>query len=34
MIVCDTHEEMLDVANNIASEHVQVMTDRDDWYLE
>ena len=28
------HEEMLKVANEIASEHVQVMTDRDDWYLE
>lgn len=34
VILCDTHEEMLDVANGIASEHVQVMTDRDDWYLE
>ncbi|NCU10573.1 MAG: histidinol dehydrogenase [Sphingomonadaceae bacterium] len=34
VIVCDTHEEMLQVANDIASEHVQVMTDRDDWYLE
>ena len=34
VIVCDNHEEMLDVANDIASEHVQVMTDRDDWYLE
>lgn len=34
VIVCDTHTEMLDVANRIASEHVQVMTDRDDWYLE
>lgn len=34
VIVCDSHEEMLDVANDIASEHVQVMTDRDDWYLE
>lgn len=34
MIVCDTHDEMLMVANDIASEHVQVMTDRDDWYLE
>jgi sulfopropanediol 3-dehydrogenase len=34
VIVCDTHEEMLDVANDIASEHVQVMTDRDDWYLQ
>lgn len=34
IIVCDTYDEMLDVANDIASEHVQVMTDRDDWFLE
>jgi len=34
VIVCDTHEEMLEVANDYASEHVQVMTDRDDWFLE
>lgn len=34
VIVCDTYEEMLDVANDIASEHVQVMTDRDDWFLD
>ena len=34
VIHCDTHDEMLMVANDIASEHVQVMTDRDDWYLE
>jgi sulfopropanediol 3-dehydrogenase len=34
VIVCDTYEEMLAVANDIASEHVQVMTDRDDWFLE
>ncbi|MGX5720776.1 histidinol dehydrogenase [Shinella zoogloeoides] len=33
IIVCDSYEEMLDVANDIASEHVQVMTDRDDWFL-
>ncbi|WP_137112026.1 histidinol dehydrogenase [Rhodobacter sp. SY28-1] len=33
VILCDSHEEMLEVANDIASEHVQVMTDRDDWYL-
>ncbi|GAB55992.1 histidinol dehydrogenase 2 [Glaciecola punicea ACAM 611] len=26
VIVCDTYEEMLSVANNLASEHVQVMT--------
>ena len=34
VIVCDTYEEMLEVANDIASEHIQVMTDRDDWFLE
>ncbi|WP_281825482.1 histidinol dehydrogenase [Jannaschia rubra] len=34
VIVCDDHGEMLALANDIASEHVQVMTDRDDWYLE
>ncbi|AUM75007.1 histidinol dehydrogenase [Paracoccus jeotgali] len=34
VILCDTHQEMLDVANDIAPEHVQVMTDRDDWYLQ
>ncbi len=34
VIVCADHDEMLSLANEIASEHVQVMTDRDDWYLE
>jgi sulfopropanediol 3-dehydrogenase len=34
VIICDTYDEMLAVANDIASEHVQVMTDRDDWFLE
>lgn len=34
VILCDTYDEMLDTANFIASEHVQVMTDRDDWFLE
>ena len=34
VIVCDTYDEMLQMANEIASEHVQVMTDRDDWFLE
>jgi sulfopropanediol 3-dehydrogenase len=33
VILCGTYEEMLAVANDIASEHVQVMTDRDDWFL-
>ena len=34
IILCDTYEEMLQIANEIASEHVQVMTNRDDWFLE
>jgi sulfopropanediol 3-dehydrogenase len=34
VVLCDSHEEMLQVANEMAYEHVQVMTDRDDWYLE
>ncbi|MCE2748269.1 MAG: histidinol dehydrogenase [Rhodobacter sp.] len=34
VILCDSHDEMLRVANDMAYEHVQVMTDRDDWYLE
>ena len=34
VILCDTYEEMLQMADEIASEHVQVMTDRDDWFLE
>jgi sulfopropanediol 3-dehydrogenase len=34
VILCDTHAEMLHIANDMAYEHVQVMTDRDDWYLQ
>ena len=34
MIVCDSYNEMLGTANEMAYEHVQVMTDRDDWFLE
>ena len=34
VVLCDTYDEMLDVANDMAYEHVQVMTDRDDWFLE
>ena len=34
VILCNTYDEMLAVADDIASEHVQVMTDRDDWFLE
>ncbi len=34
IIICDDHFEMLSIANEMAYEHVQVMTDRDEWYLE
>jgi len=34
VIVCDTLDEMITKANEIASEHVQVMTANDDVYLE
>ncbi|MEL7105151.1 MAG: histidinol dehydrogenase [Pseudomonadota bacterium] len=34
VILCDGYDEMLAVADDIASEHVQVMTDRDDWFLQ
>ena len=34
VILCDTYDEMLQVANDMAYEHVQVMTDRDDWFLD
>jgi sulfopropanediol 3-dehydrogenase len=34
VILCKDYNEMLSVADEIASEHVQVMTDRDDWFLE
>ena len=34
VILCDTYDEMLQVADDVASEHVQVMTDRDDWFLD
>ena len=34
VIVCDTYDEMLSMADDVASEHVQVMTDRDDWFLD
>ena len=33
VIVCEDHDEMLSEADRVAIEHVQVMTDRDDWYL-
>jgi sulfopropanediol 3-dehydrogenase len=34
VILCGSYDEMLAVADDIASEHVQVMTDRDDWFLD
>ncbi len=34
VVLCGSHDEMLQVANDMAYEHVQVMTDRDDWFLE
>jgi sulfopropanediol 3-dehydrogenase len=34
VIVAEDYDEMLAIADDIASEHVQVMTDRDDWFLE
>ncbi len=34
IILCDSYDEMLQVSDDKAYEHVQVMTDRDDWFLE
>ena len=34
VIVADSYDEMVEIANELAFEHVQVMTDRDDWFLE
>jgi sulfopropanediol 3-dehydrogenase len=34
VIVCDSYEEMLAEAEALASEHVQVMTNRDDWFQD
>ena len=34
IILCESYDEMLMKANEIASEHVQVMTDRDEWFLK
>lgn len=34
VIVCDTHAEMLQVANDLAFEHVQVMTENTDFYKD
>jgi len=34
VIVANSYDEMVEIANDLAFEHVQVMTDRDDWFLE
>ena len=34
IILCDSYDEMLDVANEIASEHVQVMTKDPNYFLD
>jgi sulfopropanediol 3-dehydrogenase len=34
VILCDSYDEMLEQANAMAYEHVQVMTKRDDWFLQ
>ncbi len=34
VILCADYDEMLAVSEEVASEHVQVMTDRDDWFLD
>ena len=34
VILCDSYDDMLEQANAMAYEHVQVMTNRDDWFLQ
>ena len=34
VILCENYDEMLKVSEEICSEHIQVMTDRDEWFLE
>ncbi len=34
VVHCDSYDEMLEVANDMTNEHLQVRTDRDDWFLE
>ncbi len=34
VIVCDSYDEMLEKANELASEHVQVMTENPDFFLD
>ena len=34
VIIADSYDEMLELADKLAFEHVQVMTERDDWFLK
>ena len=34
VVLCDDYEEMLRVSEDLSFEHVQLMTDRDDWFQE
>jgi sulfopropanediol 3-dehydrogenase len=34
VIVADSYEEMAQIADELAFEHVQIMTDRDDWFKD
>jgi sulfopropanediol 3-dehydrogenase len=34
IIVCDSYDEMLATADTLAFEHVQIMTDRDQWFFD
>ena len=34
VILCDTHEEAVQVSDEYAAEHLEVHTDRDEWYIE
>lgn len=34
VVLCDSYDAMLQVANDMAYEHVQIMTARDDWFLD
>lgn len=34
VIVAESYDEMLSIADDIASEHVQIMTDRDEWFKD
>ena len=34
VVLCDTHEEILQVSDEYAAEHLEVQTDRDQWYSD